>query len=148
MQLRNYTSGVPVDRTVSKIESMLAKAGASGISKEYDNGQLTSLSFRVKLPNGNDVAIRLPANSKAVYASLRKEISRPRSGTLEKLQEQADRTSWKLMEDWVSVQLSLIAMQQVDFLQVFLPYVWDGKQTFYAALKASNYRALLPEHTV
>jgi hypothetical protein len=40
-------------------------------------------------------------------------------------------------------QLSLIQMRQADFIQVFLPYVWDGKQTFYQALKASNYKALL-----
>jgi hypothetical protein len=147
MNLKNYTSTVPVDRTISRVEQALAEAGASGIVKDYQGGRLVALSFRVELPNGTPVTVRLPANHEAVYATLRSEIKRPRRGTLEKLQEQALRTSWKLMQDWVEVQLSLIRMQQVEFLQVFLPYVWNGRQTYYAALKEQNYRALLPERT-
>lgn len=143
MKLKNYTSGVPVERTISRIEQVLAQSGASGISKDYDNGSLVALSFRVALPTGRTVAVRLPANHDGVYQSLRKEMRRPRPGTLEKLRDQAMRTSWKLMQDWVEVQISLIKMQQVDFLQVFLPYVMvDNNRTFYAAIKEKNYLAL------
>jgi len=142
VNLKNYTSSVPIDRTVSRIEQVLAQAGACGVMKDYEGGVLVALSFRVVLPTGRTVAVRLPANHEAVYQSMKKEIIRPRSGTMEKLRDQAMRTSWKLMQDWVEVQLSLIRMQQVDFMQVFLPYVWDGKQTFYAALKSQNYLSL------
>ena len=144
MRVKNYTSGVPVDRTISRIEVALAAAGASGIMKDYSDGKLASLTFKIELPDTREIAIRLPANHEAVYNALRSEISRPRPGTLEKLHEQALRTSWKLMQDWIEVQLSLIKMQQVDVLQVFLPYVWDGKRTYYMALKDSKYKALLP----
>jgi len=146
MNLKNYTSSVPVERTISRIEQVLAEAGANGIIKDYEAGKLVALSFKVALTAGREVSIRIPANHEAVYQSLRKEILRPRRGTLEKLREQSLRTSWKLMQDWVEVQISLIKMQQVDFLQVFLPYVWDGRRTFYAALKEQNYLAL-PEST-
>lgn len=146
MNIKNYTSGVPVERTISKIEQALAASGATGIIKDYEAGQLVALSFRVTLPTGRTVSVRLPANHQAVYTTLKKQIVRPRTGTMEKLQDQALRTSWKLMQDWVEVQLSLIRMQQVDFMQVFLPYVWDGRRTFYAALKEQNYLAL-PEST-
>ena len=142
MNLKNYTSSVPIERTISRIEQVLAQSGASGITKSYDNGQLTALCFNVTLPN-KTVSVRLPANHDAVYQSLRKEIRRPRPGTMEKLRDQAMRTSWKLMQDWVEVQISLIKMQQVDFLQVFLPYVMvDSHRTFYAAIKEKNYLAL------
>lgn len=144
MAIKNYTSSVPVDRTISRIEQVLAKAGATGIVKDYANSCLVALSFKVTLPNGREVSIRLPANHNAVYQTLRNQVVRPRSGTLKKLHEQSMRTSWKLMQDWVEVQISLIQMQQVDFMQVFLPYVWDGKRTFYAAIKESNYAGLLP----
>lgn len=110
--------------------------------KNYEAGQLVALCFNVTLPNGKPVTIKLPANHKAVHDSLKKEVRRPRKGTLERLEDQAMRTSWKLMQDWVEVQISLIKMQQVDFLQVFLPYVWDGKKTFYAALKENKFLAL------
>lgn len=39
----------------------------------------------------------------------------------------------------------MIQMKQADTLQVFLPYVFDGKRTYYQALKESNFRGLLSE---
>jgi hypothetical protein len=35
-------------------------------------------------------------------------------------------------------------MHQLDPLQVFLPYVWDGQRTYYAALKDGGFK-MLPE---
>ena len=142
MNLKNYTSSVPVERTISRIEQALAEAGATGITKQYAAGKLACLSFRVVIPAGRDIEVRLPANHEAVLNAMFKAIRRPRRGTLERLREQALRTSWKLMQDWVEVQLSLIRMQQAELLQVFLPYVWDGRRTFYAALQGRNFLAL------
>lgn len=142
MNIKNYTSSVGVDRTVARIEQLLAQAGATGIVKDYTEGRLEALAFRVVLPNGRIVSVRLPANHEAVYQAMRKQLKRPRPETLRNLREQSLRTSWKLMQDWVGVQISLIQMQQVDFMQVFLPYVWDGRRTFYHALKDQNYLAL------
>jgi hypothetical protein len=51
---------------------------------------------------------------------------------------QSERTAWKLIQDWVEVQLSMISLKQADFVQVFLPYVWNGQRTYYQALKESN----------
>ena len=150
MNLKNYTSGVPVWRTIARIEEVLAGAGVAAIQKEYAPGapgRLAALSFSVELHDKRHVKIRLPADTDAVYDTLRKQCKRPHRGTLERLREQADRTAWKLMQDWVEVQISLIQLQKVDFLQVFLSYVWDGKQTFYTALKDSGYRNLLVEKT-
>lgn len=145
--LKNYTSSVPVDRTVSRIEELLARAGASGIFKDYSQGKLVAISFRVSLPTGKEVSIRLPANEEAVFQSLKKDVKRPRAGTFDAIREQARRTAWKLMQDWVEVQISLIQMHQVDMMQVFLPYVWDGKRTFYQALKEQQFLALPePKH--
>lgn len=46
MSLKNYTSSVPVERTISRIEQVLAKAGAGGIMKDYDCGGLVALAFK------------------------------------------------------------------------------------------------------
>jgi hypothetical protein len=48
------------------------------------------------------------------------------------------------MQDWIEVQLSLIQLRQVDPAQVFLSYVWDGRQTFYDRLKSKGFTALMP----
>ena len=141
--IKNYTSGVPVDRTVAKIEAALVRGGATNIMKNYDGATLSAVCFVVTYPDtGKRMSIRLPANVDAVYQTLRGNIKRPRAGTLDKLREQAAKTAWKLMQDWVEIQLSLIAMSQAEFLQVFLPYVWDGKQTFYESLKGNGFKML------
>ena len=140
--MKNYTSSVPISRTISRIEECLAKAGASGIMKEYDNGKLSALCFRLRMPTGKDLAVRLPANEVEVYNVLVKAVKRPRNGTVERLRDQAARTAWKLQQDFVEVQLSMIEMRQTDAMQAFLAYVWDGKQTFYQALRQNNFKML------
>ena len=137
MNLKNYTSTVPVNLTVARIEQLLAEAGATGVIKDYTAGVLVALAFRIER-----FTIRLPVNTQAVYDVLVKAVRRPRHGTLTKLREQANRTAWKLMQDWIQVQISLIQMQQADVLQVFMPYVWDGEQTFYAKLKGGGFKQL------
>jgi hypothetical protein len=46
------------------------------------------------------------------------------------------------MLDWVAVQLSLIEMKQAELLQVFLPYLWAGKTTFYESIKQGKFKAI------
>ena len=146
MDLKNYTSGVPVSKTISRIEEILAKSGAAGIMKKYKDGVLEAISFSIELPvEKRQVAVQLPANVDAVYTTMRNSIKRPRRDTLNKLKEQSERTAWKLMQDWVEVQISLIQIQKIDFMQVFLPYIWNGEQTFYHVLKEQKFKALLPE---
>ncbi len=43
--------------------------------------------------------------------------------------------------------MSMIQMKQAETLQVFLPYVYDGRQTYYDAMKTANFRGLLPKKT-
>lgn len=140
--MKNYTSTVPVERTISKIEMVLAKAGALSIHKEFRDGQISALSFILSVPGGKDVAIRLPASVEAVEQILMGEVKRPQKETIKRIHDQASRTAWKIMQDWIEVQISLIEMQQVEALQVFLPYIWDGKKTFYTALKEGGFKML------
>jgi hypothetical protein len=140
--IKNYTSSVPVERTIMRIEIALIEGGAIGIQKEYETRSLKAISFSYPSTPERLVSIRLPSDVEAVYEILKKGSKRPRPGTLDALRAQAERTAWKLIQDWILVQMSLIEMRQVEFLQVFLPYVWDGKQTFFAALKAGGFKQL------
>ncbi len=147
--MKNYTSGVPVETTIAKIEKILAKAGATGVSKQYTDGEVTSLQFTIYEPSTKkQIAICLPANVEAVKRSLFLGVRRPRSrtsrslSTEDRIEQQAGRTAWKIVQDWVEVQLSLIEMGQAEIMQVFLPYVWDGRQTLFGAIKQSGFKAL------
>lgn len=146
MNLKNYTSGVPVDKTISRIEQAIARFGASHIAKEYNSsGSVKALQFMLAY-EGRQHVVKLPANPQQVFEAMMSEVKKPHRGTKERILEQAERTAWKLMQDWIEVQLSLIAMRQADVLQVFLPYVFDGERTFYEAIKDKGFK-LLPEKT-
>jgi len=140
--MKNYTSLVPVDRTIAKIEQILAKAGALSVHKEFNAGQTTALSFMLPTPQSGSVTIRLPANVEAVEQILIAGVKRPQKETIRRISEQAHRTAWKIMQDWIEVQISPIEMRQVEALQVFLPYIWDGKKTLYTALKDAGFKML------
>ena len=143
--MKNYTSSVPIETTVSRIEKFLAKAGAIGVAKSYANGEVTSLCFTLHdLTTGRGMTIRLPAKVAAVEKVLMEQVRKPQRGTLKRVKEQAGRTAWKLMQDWVEVQISLIEMGQAEALQVFLPYVFDGRRTLYEAYKEAGFK-MLPE---
>lgn len=139
--IKNYTSGVSVDRTIARIETLLADAGAKAIGKNYLAGQLESLTFQLEI-NGQDMLIRLPSNPHAVFEALRKNVKRPRTGTIDKLREQSARTAWKLQQDWLEIELTKMYLGQTEPMQAFLSYIWDGKQTFYSALKAGGFKML------
>jgi len=142
MPIKNYTSGVPVEKTILRIEIALVTSGAVGIMKDYSDGRIDSISFSIPSPEKRLIAIRLPANVEAVYQVLHSAMKRPRAETIKRLRDQAERTAWKLVQDWVEVQMAMIKMQQVEFIQVFLPYIWDGKRTFYASLKEGGFKQL------
>ncbi len=139
--IKNYTSSVKAEDTIARIELILSKNGATGISKDYEDGKVTALTFLIPVEN-RSVSIRLPANPDAVFRHMYASKKQHRPGTEQRVKEQAHRTAWKLMQDWVEVQLSLIQMKQAELMQVFLPYAWDGKQTFYASLKLGQFKSL------
>jgi len=150
VNIKNYTSGIAKETTISRIEWKLAAIGATHITKTYGpNASITSIIFNI--PNGNrSVPIRLPANVHACYEALWRHYCathrQPRETAKQGLFEQAERTAWKLVQDWIDVQVSMVEMKQAEALQVFLPYAWDGKQTLFEAMKGGGFKAL-PEST-
>lgn len=143
MFLKNYTSNVPVSKTISRIEELLSQNGAKAIGKNYENGKLTAITFQMT-SGQTDFLVRLPANPDAVYEIMQEQCRRPRAGTYEKIREQAERTAWKIQQDWLEIELTQIQLRQKELLQVFMPYVWLGNQTFFQMVKSTGYRALLP----
>lgn len=111
MNLKNYTSSVSAETTISYIEAYLAGAGVTGISKQYENGKSVAIFFHIELPP-NRYTVRLPARVEDVQNFLWNEYcqatKRPRK-TKEDFYDQAARTAWKIQQDWVQVQISLYA---------------------------------------
>lgn len=161
--LKNYTSNVPSSITLGRIEALLVRCGVKGITKEFGvAGQVLAIMFHLDEGDGRVATVRLPAKVKeaqeALWAnyvngdSLSTDGNEVWSNAYKKKRrqdflEQGERTAWKIVQDWVEVQMSMIAMNQADRLEVFMPYLWDGKRTCYQALREQGFAGLLPEKT-
>lgn len=161
MFLKNYTSDVPVHQTIFRIEQVLLRCGVVNIAKEYRgvNGEVAAVTFQVVAPHGK-LTVRIPADEEKALDALWKDYAQDDKLTEDgealawnnkkkkrrsDFKEQAARTAWKIMQDWIEIQMSMILLNQAETLQVFLPYIYDGRQTYYQALRKSNFRGLLPE---
>lgn len=122
--LKNYTSDVAAHISMAKIEKLLVEAGATDVSKSYTDGMCSAVRFRMEV-NGNAVFFQLPANANACFEVMKAEVKRPRPDTFKNIRAQAEKTAWKIVCDWVEVQLSMIRLEQARALQVFLPYVYN-----------------------
>lgn len=163
MFLKNYTSDVPVSESIRRIETVLLKCGVTGIMKEYAaNQKIVAITFRVTDASDRSWMIRIPAKEKEAVDALFLDYAAgdpiSKDGRLlgtwtqrKKKQRkdfvsQGERTAWRIMKDWVEVQMSMIQLKQADVMEVFLPYVFDGRRTYYQSLSESNYAGLLRDN--
>ena len=162
MNLKNYTSTVPASVTIGRIQGKLLEARVSQISMTYTpQGIVEAITFAVQVwPDKPPVHIKIPANVEAAldafwldYVGTNKlspdgQRLAWQYGYKKKCRkdflEQAERTAWKIVQDWVEVQLTMVALRQAEFIQVFLPYVWDGRQTLFQRLSSGGFAALMP----
>lgn len=141
--IKNYTSQVTVEKSIQKIETRLIACGAKIVTKTANMGKINGISFVMNV-NGSDIPFRLPARINNVEKKLLSLMSRPRTGTKKRILEQAERTAWKLLADWIDVQMSLIELDQAEFAEVFMPYMYDYKkeQTLFERIKSDGFKLL------
>lgn len=132
-----------INHSGNHIEDRLVKQGAKNILKIYENEKLTGIAFIIDM-GGKEMPFRLPARVERVEKRLREQVSRPRKETLSRISDQASRTAWKLLSDWVDIQMSLIELDQVEFIEVFMPYLYDfnKKITLFEKMKSTGFSLL------
>lgn len=138
--IKNYTSSVPMERSVDLIEKELIALGAANIMKKYEASELVAIMFQIDMPDDPShlIPINLPARVASVEAYMGKHFKL--SG--DKLKDQARRTAWKSLLEWVQIQASFIKVGRVELLEVFLPFVWRNNQTYYSELKSGKFLVL------
>lgn len=139
MPLLNYTTSVPVNRTIGEISGRLVEAGARSLLTEYDSlGQPIGLAFQIETIHGMR-AYHLPVDTRRVEQVLQREKVEKRFRT----PEHAARVGWRILKDWIEAQLALIRTEMVTLDQVMLPYVEtsDGR-TLYALYQEHEMAAL------
>jgi hypothetical protein len=142
--IKNYTSSVPSNRSVSHIEERLAAHGAQSVVKQYgEDRRLAAVSFFMRIGD-RLVPFRLPARTAQVEQIFKARVKKPRRGTLEKLSEQAERTAWKIISDWVDAQMALVELQQAEIAEIFMPYMWSERlgKSYYQIAEAQGFKMI------
>lgn len=144
MNLKNYTSEVPAAKSIANIEAMLVKAGATDISKKFENGNCVAITFRMYIKAAHVVFFKLPARVDHCFNVFWNSRKQKRADHKKGVIEQAERTAWKIVADWVAIQLSMIMLEQAEPLQVFLPYAYDPAkdETLYEKIVNSDMKLL------
>jgi hypothetical protein len=143
--MRNRTSSIAPDRSILKIERILIDVGATNIAKEYENGKVKAVMFSIKKGDGHGhQAFKLPARSEAVLKHLMKGRTRLTNAQQRDLAEQAERTAWKNVMEWVDLQATMIKLDQIEFTEAFFAHAWsitEGK-TFFERVRENQYKQL------
>jgi hypothetical protein len=146
----NYTTSVPVTKTVGEVQAILAAAGADRVSILYSDRQPIGVGFTLATAHG-DREFQLPVNVDGVQTVLARDARTgklkghaPRGGWAN--YEQAARVAWRVAKDWLEAQLAIIEANMATLDQVMLPYlvIGDGRngQTLYEAYRARESVAL------
>ena len=117
--------------------------GPTEVSIVYDdNQQPAGLKWTVQSPRLGRVGFALPCNINAEFAKLTEQritVTAPESR-----RQQAIRTFWRILKDWVEAQMALLENGMVTMDETFLPYMLAGGQNLYQTLAYGEFRALNP----
>lgn len=138
MTILNYTTKVPVQRSVQEIQDKLVRAGATATMLQYDSGMVSSIAFKLNTKHG-PVSFLLPSNPDGVLNVMRK--GKRGQPTREQF-EQANRVAWRILKDWVEAQMAIIAAEMATPLQVFLPYAQTPEGTVYECMERGGITAI------
>jgi len=140
MPLLDYTTSVPVSRTVAQVQAKLVEHGARAVMMEYDdNGRIKALAFKAKTPSG-ELPIRLPIDAAATLRVLERQHYNREIPARYATEAQAYRVAWRIIKDWVEAQMSLLETEMVRMEEIFLPYViTQGGQTIYQVMAQKHF---------
>src|ERR1700722_5703763 len=126
------TTEIAPEKTITEIEAVLIQYGANAVLKEYMDGAIEAVSFRIKVGT-SDIPFRLPCRCQAIANVFRqrKKVSETAwvhtspyfKEQRKKIEEKARRVAWRQILRWVQAQLALVETELVKVEEVFFPYI-------------------------
>lgn len=128
MPIKNYTTSVPVEKTMGEVIGFLARRGVTRISTLFgDTGVPAGIGFTMKTDYGYR-DFELPIRTPGVLLAMTDDRTIPRSQCTA---EQAARVAWRIAKDWLEAQAALIDAGLAELDEVMLPYMiakYDGNE--------------------
>ena len=130
--LKNYSTKVPVNRTLNEIEKILLQFGATGIGHEYDEeDRIKTINFKINIYEREQM-IQIPFRIERVIQLLKDQRQY-------KNDDHCYRVAIRNVKDLLDSQLAFLATDMVSFEELMLPFFCtvDGR-TIYEVLEANQ----------
>lgn len=144
------TTEINPGTTAAEIESVLARAGATAVSKTYADGELHAMRFMLPVA-GVETPFWMPARVDSIEKLL---LDRPRRRAMtasdrERIRAQAKRCAWRILLRWVEAQVAIIETGMVETGEAFMSYAAlqgaDGEpETLWTRYQRLGMRKALP----
>lgn len=140
MPILNYTTKIDSIKTISEIQQILVRHGATKITTDYEGGIPVGVTFCLVI-EGQLLGFSLPCNYMGVLTAMDKNRKVARNLCTK---EQALRVSWRILKDWTAAQCAITEAKLADMVEVFLPYALtkDGI-TLYKSIKENKNNILM-----
>ena len=119
MAILNYTTKIDAWKTVNEVQQILSKHNVSHFSIKNEGSFPVALSFTISFKE-QPLNFLLPCNHEGVLRCLKRDKKVPNSS---KNSDQALRTSWRIVKDWVEAQMAIVEAELAPIQEVFLPYL-------------------------
>lgn len=131
MALLNYTTKIDAWTTVTEIQRILAKAGATHFAIKNEGSQPAAVSFAINYTDGRPLNFSLPCNVSGInkYFDNLKGPEREKlvkNGFYSKLKADnslAASIGWRIVKDWIEAQCALVNIEMASMAEVFMPYL-------------------------
>ena len=143
MAYKNYTTKIPASTSSAEVRAILVAHGATAYLEEYDgDGHVTALFFKIR-QDDKVLAFQMPLRPEGVLARLKEDVARRRIKSYYATEAQAERIAWRIVRDWVDVQMAIVEAGIVRMTEVFTGYLLvDGNHTLHEIMEAKQF--LLP----
>lgn len=138
MPIKNYTSKIPSVQSISEIQTDLVIHGARKVMMDFDeNGKAQGIMFGIEV-EGKKMAFSITADVDSVMAVFKEQ-------NVKADREQAERTAWRNVRDWIQAQMAFVECGNAKLEQVLFPYLTDGRKTIFEAYESGQLRLEAPD---
>jgi len=122
--IKNYSTEISVAKTTGEIIGHLSRRGVRSISTLYDDeGNPEGIGFEMQTDYGRRF-FELPVRTDGVFQAMKSNTTVPAKY---RTREQAERTAWRIAQDWLEAQSALIDAGLATLDEVMFPYMVGGK---------------------
>lgn len=135
------TTQIETTRTVSEIQAMLGKYGATKIVMDFVGSNVDGIAFMYPWEDGKEIPFKLPCRWKQIETILRQGHRRPKNG--DSFENWARRVAWRQILRWIQAQMALVETNMVKVQEIFLPYaVMKNRETMFDQVEKRGFMAL------